>query len=123
MEIIVPEESKAAFLERTQKVQSFIRTLPGFVDGFLYQKKDGESRHNFLTTAVWENEAAFENAEGPSPPNFKRKASIPRKREQSGRSIVRDQVMKDFPIRSASVPRSPSLRKMGGAPNTVSFQT
>jgi|ERR1700730_7960215 heme-degrading monooxygenase HmoA len=38
------------------------RTLPGFVEGFLYEKKDGESRHNFLTTVVWENEEAFENA-------------------------------------------------------------
>ena len=61
-EFIVPEESKAAFLEGTRKIQSFIRTLPGFVEGFLHEKKDGESRHNFLTTAVWENEEAFENA-------------------------------------------------------------
>jgi heme-degrading monooxygenase HmoA len=59
---IVPEESKAAFLERARKVQSFIRTLPGFVEGFLYEKKDGESPHNFVTTAVWESEEAFENA-------------------------------------------------------------
>ena len=59
---IVPEESTAAFLEAVRKSQSFIRTLPGFVEGFLYEKKDGESRYNFLTTAVWENEVAFENA-------------------------------------------------------------
>ncbi len=61
-EFIVPEESKAAFLDGTRKIQSLIRTLPGFVEGFLHEKKDGESRHNFLTTAVWENEEAFENA-------------------------------------------------------------
>ena len=59
---IVTEQSKAAFLERARKVQRFIRTLPGFVEGFLYEKKDGESRHNFVTTAVWESEEAFENA-------------------------------------------------------------
>jgi len=59
---IVPEESKAEFLEGARKSQSFIRTLPGFVEGFLYEKKDGENRYNFLTTAVWENEEAFENA-------------------------------------------------------------
>ena len=59
---IVPEESKAAFLERARKVQRFIKTLPGFVEGFLYEKKDGESHHNFVTTAVWESEEAFENA-------------------------------------------------------------
>jgi heme-degrading monooxygenase HmoA len=61
-EFVVPEESKAEFLERTRTIQGFIRTLPGFVEGFLHEKKDGESRHNFLTTAVWENEVAFENA-------------------------------------------------------------
>ena len=59
---IVPEESKASFMEGVRKVQSFLRTLPGFVEGFLYEKKDGESPHNFLTTAIWESEEAFENA-------------------------------------------------------------
>jgi len=61
-EFIVPEESKAEFLEGTRKIQSFIRTLPGFLEGFLHEKQDGESRHTFLTTAVWENEEAIENA-------------------------------------------------------------
>src|SRR5258706_12490175 len=61
-EFIVPEESRAAFLEAARKTQGLIKTLPGFVEGFLYEKKDGESRHNFLTTAVWENEEAIENA-------------------------------------------------------------
>jgi|GEM_PF-1011986 len=59
---IVPDESKYAFLDRTLKVQSFLKTLPGFVEGFIYEKTDGESRCNFITTAVWENEEAFENA-------------------------------------------------------------
>jgi heme-degrading monooxygenase HmoA len=59
---IVPEESRAAFLERAHQAQSFVRTLPGFVEGFLYEKQDGETRYNFLTTAVWESEEAFENA-------------------------------------------------------------
>jgi heme-degrading monooxygenase HmoA len=59
---VVPEESKAQFLERSRTVQSFIKTLPGFVEGFLYEKKDGESRYNYVTAAVWESEDAFENA-------------------------------------------------------------
>ena len=59
---IVPEESKAPFLERAHKVQSLLKTLPGFVEGFLYAKRDGESRYNYMTTVVWENEEAFENA-------------------------------------------------------------
>lgn len=59
---IVPEESRAEFVERARKVQVFIRTLPGFVEGFLYENTDGQSRYNYVTTAVWENETAFENA-------------------------------------------------------------
>src|SRR6266566_3399873 len=59
---IVPEEPKAEFLESARKVQSFLRTLPGFVEGFLLERKDGESRYNFMTTAVWQDEGAFENA-------------------------------------------------------------
>ena len=59
---VVPEESKSAFLEAARRVQKFIRTLPGFVEGFLYEKRDGESQHNYMTTAVWKNEEAFENA-------------------------------------------------------------
>jgi heme-degrading monooxygenase HmoA len=43
-------------------VQSSLRTLAGFVEGFLFEKKDGESRYNFLTTAVWESDEALINA-------------------------------------------------------------
>ena len=38
-EFIVPEESRAAFLEAARKTQSLIKTLPGFVEGFLYEKR------------------------------------------------------------------------------------
>ena len=76
-ELIVPEESKAAFLEGARKVQSFIRTLPGFVEGFIYEKKDGESPHNFLTTAVWESEEALENAKTAVAVEFKKRGYDP----------------------------------------------
>lgn len=58
----VPEESKPPFLEATRKVQNVLKTLPGFVEGYLHEKRDGDSPFNFVTTAVWENEAAFLNA-------------------------------------------------------------
>ena len=31
---IVPEESREAFLEGARRVQRFLKTLPGFVEGF-----------------------------------------------------------------------------------------
>jgi antibiotic biosynthesis monooxygenase (ABM) superfamily enzyme len=42
-EFVVPEESKAEFLEGARKIQSFIRTLPGFVEGFLCEKRMGRA--------------------------------------------------------------------------------
>lgn len=59
---IVPEEAKTEFVAGANNIQEFIRTLPGFVEGYVYDKADGESRYNFLTTAVWESDEAFENA-------------------------------------------------------------
>jgi heme-degrading monooxygenase HmoA len=43
-------------------MQSFIKTLPGFVEGFLYERQGDENQHQILTIAVWETAAAFENA-------------------------------------------------------------
>lgn len=59
---VVPKESRTEFLEASYKAQSFIKTLPGFVEGFIYEQKGGEDHYNFLTTAVWENEEVFEKA-------------------------------------------------------------
>jgi heme-degrading monooxygenase HmoA len=69
---VVPPESQSKFLERTRTVQSFLKTLPGFVEGFLYERTDGPSRFNFVTTAVWESEAAFENAKKAVAAEFQR---------------------------------------------------
>ena len=58
----VPQESRAEFVEAADKARRFIKTLPGFVEGYIYEQKEGPSHYNFLTTAVWESEEAFENA-------------------------------------------------------------
>jgi heme-degrading monooxygenase HmoA len=59
---VVPEESRSEFLKAARSAQNFVKTLPGFVEGFLYEKKDGGSRFNVATTAVWQDDAAFERA-------------------------------------------------------------
>ena len=69
---IVPEESKARFLEEVHKSASFLRTLPGFVEGYVYEKTDGESRRNIVTTAVWKDEEAFQNARKNAAEQFKK---------------------------------------------------
>jgi heme-degrading monooxygenase HmoA len=80
---VVPEQSKAAFLESARRAQSFIRTLPGFVDGFLYEKKDGESRYNFVTTAVWKDDKAFADAQKAVAAEFQRRGFNPQQTAQA----------------------------------------
>jgi heme-degrading monooxygenase HmoA len=70
---IVPEESKAACLAISRRVQQLLKTLPGFVEGFVYEKQSGESRYNVITTAVWENEEAFENAKAAVAAEFQKR--------------------------------------------------
>ena len=98
-QFVVPEESKARFLEAAQRVQSFVKGLPGFVEGFLYEKREGEGRHNYFTTVVWENEVAFENArkavaaeykrQGYDPEQVRRELRIERERSVYERSSYR----------------------------------
>jgi heme-degrading monooxygenase HmoA len=59
---IVPEESKAQFFAEVKKSSAFLRTLPGFIEGFVYENTDGGRGDNVFTTAVWQDEAAFQNA-------------------------------------------------------------
>ena len=69
---MVPEESKAAFLTEVRKSSAFLWTLPGFVEGFVYESTDGGSRPNVVTTAVWKNDEACENARKRAAEEFQR---------------------------------------------------
>ncbi len=60
--LVVPDESKEVFLQRVQQSAELLKKLPGFVEGYVYEKKSGESDVNIVTTAVWKDEEAFENA-------------------------------------------------------------
>jgi heme-degrading monooxygenase HmoA len=75
---VVPEESKAAFLESGKKAQIFIKTLPGFVEGYLYEKKAGDGRVSYMTTAIWENEESFEKAKKAVAEEFQKRGFDPR---------------------------------------------
>ena len=58
----MPEKSRSEFSANVRRSAEFLRTLSGYVEGFVYEKTEGDSPYNFVTTAVWENEEAFENA-------------------------------------------------------------
>ena len=69
---VVPEESKAQFFAEVKKSSAFLRTLPGFVEGFICENTDGGSRHNVVTTAVWIDDEAFQNARKRAAEEFQR---------------------------------------------------
>lgn len=69
---VVPEDSKAQFLEEVRKSAAFLRTLPGFVEGFVYEKTDGDSRNNIVTSAVWKDEESFVNAKKSAAEGFRK---------------------------------------------------
>jgi heme-degrading monooxygenase HmoA len=69
---VVPEESKSEFLDRSRQLQAFLRTLSGFVEGFLHEKVEGNGRFNVVTTAIWEDESAYKNAKQATAEEFQR---------------------------------------------------
>lgn len=74
---IVPEESKAELLKAAHESASFLRTLPGFVEGFIYEKTDGETRYNVMTTAVWASDEVYENAKKVAAAEFQKRGFRP----------------------------------------------
>lgn len=42
------------------------------MEGFVYESTDGGSRHNVVTTAVWKDEEAFQNAKKSAAEEFQR---------------------------------------------------
>jgi heme-degrading monooxygenase HmoA len=73
----VPEVSKEAFVQRVTNSAQTLKTLPGFIEGFVYVKTSGESDVNIVTTAVWKDEAAFENAKKAVLAEFRKQGTDP----------------------------------------------
>ena len=69
---IVPEQAKAKFLEEVHRSAAVLRTLPELVEGYVYERTDGESRHNIMTSAVWKDEEAFQKARKNAAEAFKK---------------------------------------------------
>lgn len=53
----VAEASKAELVEQARGTAKFLRTLPGCVEGYIYEKTDGD-RNDVVTTAVWQDQGS-----------------------------------------------------------------
>jgi heme-degrading monooxygenase HmoA len=83
---MVPEVSRAEFLETSRRIQEVLKTLPGFVEGFVYEKGDGASPGDVVTIAVWQSEGAYDKAKkamavklqelGLNPPEIMRRLNV-----------------------------------------------
>lgn len=56
---VVPEENLAQFMEAVRTTTPFLRSLPGYVEGWIYTKKSESGAYNVVTTAVWADEEAY----------------------------------------------------------------
>lgn len=56
---VVPDGSKEAFLQRVRQSGDILKTSPGLIEGYVYEKKSGDSDVNVVTTAVWQDEKAL----------------------------------------------------------------
>jgi heme-degrading monooxygenase HmoA len=90
--LVVPEESKEVFLQRVRQSAEILKKLPGFVEGYVYDKKSGEGDVNIVTTAVWKDQEALENAKKVIVAEFRKQGTNPAEimkslRVQASRSI------------------------------------
>ncbi|WP_164879140.1 antibiotic biosynthesis monooxygenase [Flavobacterium cerinum] len=58
----IPENAHESFINRMNKNRELLKTIPGFIEDHAYVKTVGESRFNYITIAIWENEEAISNA-------------------------------------------------------------
>jgi len=69
---VVPEDALAEFLEAVRTTTPFLRSLPGFVEGWIYTKESEPGHHNVITTAVWANEEAYQAAKRAAQEEYRR---------------------------------------------------
>ena len=94
---VVPEASVAALTEKAKESARFLRTLPGFVEGYIFEKTSGDSSHSVVTTAVWEDEAAFENARKSAAEEFQRVGFNPQEIMKELNVTVQRAIYKRYP--------------------------
>ncbi len=59
---IVPARARAEFIDTVRITHELLKTLPGFVQDFIFEQSGGPGTFNFVTFAVWENADALEAA-------------------------------------------------------------
>ena len=70
--IIVPASNRTDFVTRMKATQQFLHALPGFISQTTYERTDADGNYVFLTTTVWQDKAAIDNAQEALAAEYKR---------------------------------------------------
>ncbi|HEY7887429.1 MAG TPA: antibiotic biosynthesis monooxygenase [Steroidobacteraceae bacterium] len=58
----VQQSAAREFLEHVHFSARIVKTRPGFVEGYVYQRSLDDGQVNVITTAVWASESAMQEA-------------------------------------------------------------
>jgi heme-degrading monooxygenase HmoA len=58
-QFMVPQAAAPEFLKQVHFSAGIVKTRPGFVEGYVYQRAADDGQVNVITTAVWASEAAL----------------------------------------------------------------
>lgn len=61
-QFVVPEAAVEEFLQHASFSARIVKTHPGFIEGYLFKRANGDGRVNVVTTAVWASQAVMEAA-------------------------------------------------------------
>ena len=61
--IVVPSKSIEAFRKQLPVTPNYLKTLPGFVKGEMYEMTDDAGSLHVLSITVWDNQKSYENAQ------------------------------------------------------------
>ena len=57
---VVPERAKSECLGFSRKIQAVLKTLPGFIEGFVYERRDGERAGTTSSRRLYRDRQALE---------------------------------------------------------------
>jgi heme-degrading monooxygenase HmoA len=58
----VPKSARNEFIQGMQITHQLLRTLPGFIQDFVFEQISGVGEFNFVTVVVWKSANALESA-------------------------------------------------------------
>jgi heme-degrading monooxygenase HmoA len=59
---LVPDASREEHMVGVRRTHDHLKTLPGFMQDLLIEKRAGPDHYNLMTIVEWESEEAFQNA-------------------------------------------------------------